>query len=601
MAKTFTKKKEERNMKKTIALIIAVLMIALCFTACQPTTVAPPTDSGNKEAPTAQPEAEKVLRINVASEPDYLDPALNSSVDGAILAANSFGGLYTYDANGDHIPGFATGYEVSEDGLTYTFTLREGLKWSDGSDLTAEDFLWSWNRAAAEETAADYSIMFDIIKGFDTVAGFVSEDGLAVSAPDPLTIVIELSSPCAYFLDLVSFPAYFPVKQSEVEGADGYKDADGNVVNPGAWANEAGFVSCGAYILESWVHEESMVYVKNPYWYDADKVYYEKLELMLSADDVAIFAAYNAGDLDFIDSVPSDAVQKLLDEKNPEFYIIDQLGTYYVCFNVGSPIFDGMSPEEAAIMRKALSKLVNRDYIVKAIAQTGQRPATSFLPYGMLDGNGKLFKDAANYNYPVGNGYFPLEPNVAEAIADLESIGFKFADGKLDPSTPIAFEYLYNQSTYHTLVAESIQQDFAQIGIVTTLKQLDWKTLLQERKAGNYTITRNGWIADFSDPINMLEMWSINSGNNDAQFGKTDSAAAPDWAQYEANIAEIKSTTDFAARARLMHETEDILMDTGAIMPIYYYNDTYMLKSGFDGFYATAFGTKFFMYMTPAA
>lgn len=600
-------------MKKAIALIIAVLMLALCFAACKPAVVAPPPAEGGKEVTTtapegtdtpegtlAQPQTIEVFRLQLASEPDHLDPALNSSVDGACLAANSFGGLYTYNPQGQLIPGFATGYEMSEDGLTYTFTLREGLKWSDGSDLTANDFVWSWNRAANPATAADYAYMFDVIKGYpqDDDEEFVA---LAVSAPDALTLVVELYNPCAYFLDLAAFPTYYPVKQSEVEGAAGYKDADGNILDAGAWAQEAGFVSCGAFVLESWVHNESMVYVKNPYWYDADKVCIEKLEFMLSADDVAIFAAYNAGDLDFIDTVPNDEIAKLQADNSPEFYVISELGTYYVCFNVGSKLFNGMTPDDAATMRKALCRLVNREFVIETVAQTGQLPATSFLPYDMLDGSGKLFKDAANHSYPVGNGYFPIEPDVAEAITMLESVGFKFADGKLDPSTPIAFEYLTNESTGHIAIAECIQQDFAAIGITMTIKAIDWQTFLNERKAGNYDVARNGWIADFSDPINMLEMWGSGSGNNDCQFGKTSSAAAPDWAQYDANLAKIKSMTDFAARAKLMHETEDILMGTGAIMPIYYYNDLYMLKPGFNGLFANAYATKFFMYITPAA
>lgn len=574
-------------MRKTLALLIAVLMLAVCFAACKPATdegvEIPATDS-------------KVLRLQLASEPDRLDPALNSSVDGACLAANSFGGLYTYNAEGQLEPGFVTGYEMSEDGLTYTFTLREGLKWSDGSDLTAADFVYSWKRAANPETAADYSYMLDVIKGYG-----VEGEELAVSAPDNTTVVVELNYPCAYFLDLVAFPTYFPVKQSEVEGADGYADAEGNILDSGAWAQEAGFVSCGAYMLESWVHNESMTYVKNPYWYDADKVYYEKLELMLSADDIAIFSAYQAGDLDFIDTVPSDEIKTLIDT-DPEFYVVDELGTYYVCFDVGSPLFDGKTPEQAATMRKALALLADRDYIIETVAQTGQKVATSFLPYNMLDGNGKLFKDAANHSYPNGSdGYFEPEVNVEAAIEMLESVGYVFVNGKLDPSTPITFEYLTNESTAHVAIAECLQQDFAAIGIVMTIKSIDWDTFLSERKAGNYDVARNGWIADFSDPINMLEMWGSGSGNNDCQFGKTTSAAAPDWTQYDANLAEIKSTTDFAARAKLMHETEDILMDTGAILPIYYYNDLYMLRTGLNGMYANAFGTKYFMYMTPAA
>ena len=446
------------------------------------------------------------LRLQLASEPDKLDPALNSSVDGACLAANRFGGLYSYDENGNCVPNFATGYTVSEDGLTYVFDIREGLKWSDGSDLTAKDFEYSWKRAAADETAADYSYMFNGIAGYP--------DNLQVSASeDGKTFTVVLTAPCAYMLDLAAFPTFFPVQQACVE-------ASATADNPGAWALEAGFVSSGAYVLESWEHNVSMVYVKNPYYWDAENVKIERLEFMLSDDDTAIYAAYQNGDLDFIDGVPTDQIASLLD--NPEFHIVDELGTYYVIFNVKSPMFDGMTVEQAANFRKALGLLIDRQYIIDTVGQTGQKIATSFLPAGMADGNGGIFKDASAWAYPNGeDGYFPVEPDVDQAIELLKSAGFEFgADGMLSASTPISFEYLTNTSSGHIAIAECLQQDFAQIGINMTIKSIDWAVFLNERKEGNFGIARNGWIADFNDPINMLEMWTTDSGNNDAQFGR---------------------------------------------------------------------------------
>ncbi|MDO5021976.1 MAG: ABC transporter substrate-binding protein [Eubacteriales bacterium] len=456
------------------------------------------------------------LRINISSEPDKLDPALNSAVDGAILAIGSFGGLYTYDENGAYAPNFAESYEVSEDGLVYTFKMREGLKWSDGEELDANDFEYSWKRAASPVTAADYSYMFSGIKGYpEELAVTASEDGKEFK--------VELMAPCAYMLDLCAFPTFFAVPEHVIEVAEGYKDADGNVVNPGAWALEAGFVSSGAYKLESWAHNESMVYVKNENFWDAENVKIEKLEFMLSADETAIFAAYNAGDLDFIDTVPQDEIEGL--KSNPEFYIIDNLGTYYINFNVHSKLFEGKTPEEAAFMRKGLSALIDRPYIVETVGQTGQLAATSFLPAGMADGNGGVFKDANGWEYPVEDGYFPVERDVESGVELLKKAGFKFDDNNmLSAETPISFEYLTNQTAGHVAIAEIVQSDLAEIGVNMTIKTVDWNVFLNERKAGNYDIARNGWIADFNDPINMLEMWTTDSGNNDAQLGKPLSA-----------------------------------------------------------------------------
>jgi peptide/nickel transport system substrate-binding protein/oligopeptide transport system substrate-binding protein len=461
--------------------------------------------------------------MNLASEPDRLDPALNSSVDGAILAANSFGGLYTYDATGNPVPNFAEGFTQSEDGLTYVFTLKEGLKWSDGTPLTAADFEYSWKRAANPQTGADYAYMLSGIAGYDKVTE--DPNNLQVKA-EGNTLTVTLSSPCAYMLDLMAFPTFYAVPQAAVEAAEGYKDAAGAIIDAGAWALEAGFPSSGPFMLQSWTHDESMVYVKNPNFWDAANVKLEKLELMLSADDVAIYAAYRAGDLDFIDTIPNDEFQTLLGNvegipADPEFYTVGQLGTYYVCFNVKSPLFEGKTAEQASAMRRAFSLLIDREYIAINVGQTGQIPATSFLPVGMLNGNGGVFKDANAWSYPNGSdGYVGTTPDVEAAIALLESAGYKFENGMLSAETPISFEYIINENTTHVAVGECVQQDLAAIGINMTIKILDWDTLLAERKAGTYDISRNGWVADFNDPINMLELFTTESGNNDCQFGR---------------------------------------------------------------------------------
>ena len=449
------------------------------------------------------------LRLNLASEPAYLDPALNSSVDGACLAAASFSGLYTYNEEGQPEPACATGYEVSEDGLNFTVTLREGLKWSDGSDLTAKDFEYSWKRAAATATAADYGYMFAGFEGYP--------DDLAVTAVDDTTLTFTLTAPCAYMEDLMAFPTFFPVKQEAVEAAADWQ------TSPGAWCQDAGFVSNGPFVCTAWDHDVSMTYEKNPYWYGADDVALEKLEFMLSADDTAIFAAYNSGDVDMIDTVPNDEIQSVIDSS--EFYIVDNLGTYYAAFNCKSELFADKTPEQAACMRKAFNILVDRDYIVENVGQTGQLPANAFIPYGMADGNGGVFKTDVTEQgyfdpYAINNDY---DATVEEARNLLKAAGYKFGeDGKLSPETPINVEYLTNNGTAHVAVAESMQQDFAVLGIQMTIQSVDWNVFLEERKAGNFDFCREGWLADFNDPINMLEMWITDSGNNDCQFGRVD-------------------------------------------------------------------------------
>ena len=452
-----------------------------------------------------------VLKINLASEPAKVDPALNSSVDGACLAVNMFEGLYTYDANGDLQPALAENTEVSEDGLTYTFTLRDGLKWSDGTDLTAKDFEYAWKRAAAPETGADYGYMFDAI-------ATTADGALDVTASeDGKTLTVNLVAPCAYFLDLAAFPAYLPVPQAQVEAAEGWE------TNPGAWAAEAGFVTNGAYTMTAWTHEESIVLTKNDNYYRADEVTIPEIDLMLSADDTAILSAYNAGNLDFADTVPTNEIASLMG--NPDFHVIDNLGTYYAAFNVNSPIFDGKTVDQAIAMRKAFAILIDRPYIVETVGQTGQKVATSYIPAGMADGNGGVFKEnGAAYNFPVGDGYYPedvADNAIDEAIALLEYAGYEFDDnGMLSADTPIKITYLTNDGTGHIGVAQIMQQDFAEIGIQMEIDTREWNVFLDERKQGNFDFAREGWLADFNDPINMLEMWTTDSGNNDCQFGR---------------------------------------------------------------------------------
>ncbi len=449
-----------------------------------------------------------VMRINLASEPDHLDPALNSSVDGAALASNSFVGLYISTADGGYAPALADGDpEISEDGTEYTIKMKEGLKWSDGSDLNANDIVYSWKRAYDPMTASDYAYLFDIFA--------TDGDSIDVKAVDDNTIAFKLNAPCPYMMSLLAFPVFMPVPQAAVEAAPDWE------TNPGAWAMEAGFVSNGAYTLKEWKHNESMVYVKNPNYYDAENVTVDELHFMLSADDTAILAAFQADNLDYADTVPNGEIKNLKD--TPEFHVIPNMGTYYVGFNVNSSMFDGLTPDQASLTRRALAKLIDRQYIIDTIGQTEQEAATSFIPTGMSDGHGGIFKENDDaYTFPVADekGYYGAEVDIPGAIEMLKEAGYEFDGEMLSASTPIHINYLTNQGTGHEAIAQSIQQDFAAIGITMEISVEDWQTFLNDRKQGNYDVARQGWLADYDDPVNMLEMYTSASGNNDSQLGK---------------------------------------------------------------------------------
>lgn len=593
-------------MKKKLVSVLLVACMALSLTACGGNNKkdnaanntntektdgaddASGSDAGNagesNEGGSVTNSDTNVLYINLASEPKYLDPALSSTVDGGCLAVNTFAGLYTYDEEGKLIPDLATAMpEVSEDGTVYTVKIKES-KWSNGDDLKAQDFIYSWNRAIAQETAADYAYLFDIIARKD--------DGtLSVEATDDYTLVITLISPCPYFNDLMAFPTFLPVHQASVEAADPDK------TNPGKWAEEPGFVCNGAYTLESWNHNESMVYKKNANYHDAANVTMEELQFMLSADDTAIYAAYNSGNVDYIDTVPNDEISSL-NGTNPEFGILDNLGTYYIGFNVNDPVFDGKTVEEAAKMRQAMNLLIDRQFIVENIGQSGQVPADTFVPLGMADGNGGEFKGDTSYYDATSTGAAMVE----DAKKLMEEAGYSFTDNgdgtyKIDPA--INMVYLTNEGTGHVAIAQAVQQDLALLGIGLEIQTQDWNVFLENRKQGSFTIAREGWLADYNDPVNMLEIFTSDSGNNDMQLGKGDkSDSASDWKEYDALVSEIRNTADFAKRVDLMHKAEDMLMETWAVVPLYYYNDIYMQKPNVEGIRATVFGMKYFMYAT---
>ena len=530
--------------------------------------------------------------------------------------------------------------------MTYTFHLRQS-KWSDGTELTANDFVYSWNRAANPMTASDYSYLYDSLIAKNEVANEMvanpeydaeaaaaaeaageeytipeetySEAALAAQAANEIlvgveatadyTLTVTLVSPCPYFLSLCAFPTFYPVPQAAVEAAD----PEGT--NPGAWALEAGFVCNGPYTCTAWNHDESMTYTKNPNYYDADSVTIETLQFMLSADDTAIYNAYMAGNLDFIDTIPTEEVPNHINV-DPEFYVAANIGTYYVGFNVNSTLFEGKTPEQANAMREAITLLIDRQYIVDTIGQTGQEVANTFVPAGMSDSNGAEFRqNTDSYTYPDEEavGYFDpsedaYEENLAKAIELLESAGYVFDDaGMLSAETPLSFTYLVNEGAGNEAIGAAIQQDMAAIGATVEIETQTWNVFLNERKAGNYDVCRQGWLADFDDPINMLEMWITDSGNNDAQFGRPGadgtipSYAPQNWDEYNELIASIKSETDLTARVALMHQAEDMLMETWAVVPLYYYNDPYMQKSNVEGVYTNAFGYKYFHHATKTA
>jgi len=537
-------------MKKRIALLLAMVMIAMIILpACGNKAGNDGNKGGNK--------AEGItLPVNVGPNPDTIDPALNSAVDGATMIIHAFEGLYTLDKNGVPIPGQAESVDISEDKRVYTFHLRDGLKWSDGKEVTAEDFVYAWNRAISPETAADYEYMFDVIEGYD-------EGKLNVVAKDAKTLVVTLKNAVPYFLELTAFPTYSPVRKDIIEA------------NGDAWATKPEtYIGNGPYKITEWVPNSHIIMSKNENYWNYKALGPDHIKFVLMDDDVAILNAFQKGEILFADTMPNDEIDAWRDK--PEFNLEGQLGTYYVSFNTQRAPFD--NPK----VRRALTLAVDREFIVREIGKSGQEPAGAFVPTGLSDADPtKEFRE-------VGGDYYDpydYEGNLEEAKKLLAEAGYP--DGKGFPTV----EYLYNEGTGHQAIAEALQDMWAKLGINVTIASQEWGTFLNTRKNGDYYIARNGWLCDYNDPISMLDMWITGGGNNDAQWSN---------AQYDALIAEAKKTDDPVKRFELMHKAEDLLFEESVLCPIYYYVDLFLLNQKVQGFYSSPLGYKYFMYTSIA-
>lgn len=542
--------------KNTTLLVILVLIFSLFLTACgnQPGNANNQSTAAASGDSTAAANVLETLTVNVGPDPDTIDPALNSSVDGATLIIHGFEGLMTLDKDGVPIQGQAESYDVSDDKKVYTFHLRNDLKWSDGTPLKASDFVYSWNRAISPDTAADYSYMFDVIDGFD--AG-----KLNVTAPDDKTLVVTLKNAVPYFLELTAFPTYSPVRQDLIE-ANGDK-----------WATDVKtYIGNGPYKMTEWVPGSHILYQKNENYWDYKNLGSEKIKFVLMEDDNAILNAYKQEEILFADQMPNDEIDAWRDK--PDFHLEGQLGTYYVSFNVKK------APLDNPKVRKALTLAIDRDWIVKNVGKSGQVPAGAFVSTGLSDADSaKQFRDIG------GDYYDPIayEKNLEEAKKLLAEAGYP--DGKGFPN----MEYLYNEGTAHQQIGEALQDMWKKIGVNVTLVSQEWNTFLNTRKNGEYFIARNGWLSDYNDPISMLDMWITGGGNNDAQWSNTD---------YDALIAKVKASSDPSERFKLMHQAEDIIFAESMLAPIYYYVDLYLLNSKIQGFWASPLGYKYFMYAT---
>ena len=366
-------------MKKFLSLVLVLAMV-FSLAACGNNQPPAQPETPDGETPETPGIADSLI-LHVGAYPDTIDPALNSAVDGATYIIHAFAGLvgYRQKADGslelyaDCAKELPVAQERPDGKVEYVYELKDGLKWSDGSDLTAHDFVYAWNRAANPLTAADYGYMFEVVDGYaemtemDDDGNLVNPDAkLNVTASDDgktLTVVLPVDVP--YFNELAAFPTYMPVKEDVVEGNE-------------AWATVAEtYIGNGPYKVVEF-SQSQLIMEKNEYYHDAESVVTNKLVFAFNDDDTSTLANFQNGSYLFIDQVPNDEIKSLQEQYPDEFFIEGQLGTYYVSFNVNDENFKAFGEADKAKIRKALGLMIDRNYIVEEIGQAGQVPAAGF-------------------------------------------------------------------------------------------------------------------------------------------------------------------------------------------------------------------------------
>lgn len=560
--------------KRVIALLLAVTMV-VGLTACgsgsdnsaSTTQGSETTDSTSEATDTtdttgaATTGGEKILSVQVGPDPETIDPALNSAVDGGNMLLHSFECLLAVDQDGKLIPGQAESYETSEDGLTWTFHLRDGLKWSDGSDLTANDFVYSWKRVCDPMVAAPYAeTVLGMVAGYeDAIAGNL--DALQVAASDDKTFVVTLSNPCPYFGSLAAFATLSPVQQATIEA------------NGDGWATAAEtYISNGPFYVSEWVPGSHILMSKNPNYWNADAIKLDGIKWHLIEDANASYSAYQTGEVLFIKDVPTEEIPSLTG--NSDFYVDPIIGTYYISVNLNREPFNDVN------VRRALSLAIDREYVANTLMQGTYSPASNFMGPGWIDTDGTQFVDNANGGKPyIDTANF--EANLEEAKQILADAGYPNGEGL--PS----ITYSTNDMAYHKVVAEYLQQAWAEIGVDLQVEIVEWASFTPMRRNGDFDSSRNGWVGDYSDPSNMLELLYTTNGNNDGKFSN---------AEFDAAIELSRTTLDAAERSEALHTAEDILMDQVGCIPLAYYNDFWLQSEKLTGSWHSPYGYWYFMY-----
>lgn len=536
--------------KKMLAIFLSAALFVTAFAGC-----------GKKKA--------DGITVQIGPNPETLDPALNSAVDGGNMLITLFETLLIIDQDNKVQPGQAEKYEVSPDGLTWTFTMRDGLKWSDGTDLNAKDFEYTFKRIADTNVAAPYAeTVIGMIEGYKDAIDSKNPEKLNVKASDDgKTLTIKLAYPCSYFDKIVAFGTMSPVQKATVE-----KNGD-------SWATKPETYVCnGPYTITEWTPSEKIVCKKNENYkggWDSSKIVNDKLTFLLLEDSSASYTAYTGGTAQLIKDVPTEEIPTLKKDKKDEFNVDPILGTYYLSMNLNKAPFNNKN------VRKALSLAIDREYVANTVMQGTYTPAYNYVGTGVDDvDTGKFLENSKAAN--GGKTYISedYKANLEEAKKALAEAGYP--EGKGFPT----ITYSTNDAGYHKALAEYLQQVYKDLGITMNIDIVDWSSFTPKRRAGEYEMARNGWVMDYNDASNMIELFVSSNGNNDGKYNNP----AFDKAMNDSKVAD--KTAHFAA----LHEAEKIVSEDYGFIPVAYYNDFWLQSTSLKGTWHSPYGYWYLQY-----
>jgi oligopeptide transport system substrate-binding protein len=531
---------QRRNAMHARTFIAGFALAAVLVAGCgkkAPLPAADPTDTP-VEAPRLAPDSEQILRFNNGAEPETLDPAKMTGNPEHMLAMALFEGLTTYDPKTlAPRPGMAESWEISKDGLTYTFKMRRNVRWSNGNEVTADDFLFSWRRAISPRTAAQYAYQFYYIHGAKAFnKGDINDfTKVGIKAPDKYTMVVTLTAPTAFFLDLTSFQTYMPVHQNTVN------------THGDKWTRPKNMVSNGPFLLKEWSSEKRVVLEKNPTYWNASAVRLQKIIAFPYENMDTAYSLFKQGKIDWMRGIPLKKIDEI--KRLPEYQVAPWLATYFYRFNVTKPPFN--DPR----VRRALSMAINRRSLVREIVRGGQIPALGFVP------------PMTGYEGVSGPAY---DPEGARKL--LAEAGF--ASGEAFPKVDL----LFNTSESHKQVAEAVVEMWKEnLGITVGLYNAEWKVYLEDVTQLNYQIARAGWIGDYTDPNTFLDMFVTDGGNNNTGWSNK---------EYDRLIEAAACELDADKRRDLFYKAEKILVaDELPILPLYFYVKQDLKAAKVEGIY----------------